>query len=137
MPDPRLTDAMAKISAICRQYDIAVAITVVSQTHAEFRYQFPTWSAVQPERGPDGGPGIRLRSYEVYYRYKNAHRQAMEASLHCLYQIRDIAAQTFIVFDALTSQLEASGTLDIDHHPDSGVAPHKEDHDAPTPPPLP
>lgn len=67
MPDPRLGDAMRAIAKILRHYDIAGSLTLVSKTHSEFYYHFPTWSVVQPEKEPDGQQGIRIRSYEAYY----------------------------------------------------------------------
>jgi len=118
--DPRLKDAMRAIARILRTYDIAGAITLVSKSHAEFRYQFPTWSVVQPEKGPEGQEGIRIRSFKEYYPSVEAQKQAMEASLHCLYQIRDLAGQTFLVFENLTSQVEEVSGLTIEHHPFSG-----------------
>ena len=127
MPDPRLKDAMRAITRILRQYDIAGAVTLVSKTHAEFRYQWPTWSVVQPERGPDGQQGLRIRSYETWYGDKEAQKLAMEESLHCGYQIRDIAAQTFLMFDDLLQQIEETSGLDIEHRPFSGFEPHEEE----------
>ena len=127
MPDPRLKDAMRAINRILRSYDIAGAITLVSKTHSEFRYQFPTWSVVQPERGPNGEEGIRVRSYEAYYGDKAKQKQALEESLHCLYNIRDLAGQTFIVFENLTHQVEEVSGLDIEHRPLSGFEPHDEE----------
>lgn len=127
MPDPRLQKAMAEMKKLCHRYRIGAAITLVSQTHAEFAYLFPDWSVVQPETGPDGQQGIRIRSYEAYYGDKAQQQAAMEASLHCLYQIRDIAGQTFLQFENLTAQVEAQGDLEIEHHPFSGFEPHEED----------
>jgi hypothetical protein len=127
MPDPRLKDAMRRINKILREFDIAGAITLVSKSHSEFRYQFPTWSVVQPETGPQGEQGIRIRSYEAYYRSKDEQKAAMEESLHCLYQIRDIAGQTFLVFENLTSQVEEVSGLEIEHHPFHGFEPHQEE----------
>jgi hypothetical protein len=114
---------MRAITRILRQYDIGAAITLVSQTHAEFRYQFPTWSVVQPETGPAGQPGIRLRSFGSWYGSKDAQKAAIEASLHCLYQIRDLAAQTFVLFENLTAQVEKDSGFDIIHQPLSGFEP--------------
>jgi hypothetical protein len=127
MPDPRLKDAMRAISRILRQYDIAGAITLASKTHAEFRYQFPTWSIVQPERGPQGEEGVRIRTFGTWYRSQEEQRAAAEASLHCLYQIRDIAGQTFLAFDALATQIEAATGWQIEHHPSAGCEPHEEE----------
>jgi hypothetical protein len=129
MPDPRLKEAMRAINRILRTYDIAGAITLVSKTHAEFRYQFPTWSVVQPERGPEGQEGLRIRSFEAYYGSKEQQKTAMEESLHCLYQIRDLAGQTFLVFENLTRQVEEQSGFDIEHHPYSGFEPHEEPDD--------
>lgn len=130
MPDPRLKDAMRAINRILRTYDIAGAITLVSKTHAEFRYQFPTWSVVQPERDAQGEEGIRVRSFEAYYGSKQQQQLAMEQSLHCLYQIRDLAGQTFLVFESLTRQVEEQSGFNIEHHPYSGFEPHEDTPDA-------
>jgi hypothetical protein len=126
MPDPRLKDAMRRISRILRDYDIGGQVTLVSKTHAEYRYQFPTWSVVQPETGPGGEPGIRLRSFETWYGDKDKQRRAAEESLHCLYQIRDLAGQTFMIFDNLCKQVEEKSGWHIEHHPYSGHEPHTD-----------
>jgi hypothetical protein len=119
MPDPHLRKAMAEIQKLLRRYRIGGAITLVSKTHAEYAYQFPYWSVIQPERGPGGEEGIRIRSFKTYYRSKEEQREAMAASLHCLLQMRDIGGQTFVVMDDLRKQVEEHlGT--IEHVPFSG-----------------
>jgi hypothetical protein len=122
MPDPHLRKAMAEIKKLLVKYRIGGAITLVSKTHAEYAYQFPYWSVIQPERGPNGEEGIRVRSFKTYYRSKQEQKQAMEESLHCLLQMRDIGGQTFMVMDELRKQLEAS-LGPIDHQPFSGFEP--------------
>jgi len=126
MPDPRLKQAMAEIRALCRRYDIGGQITLVSKSHAEFGYFFPTWSVVQPEKGPEGQEGIRIRSFKEYYSSAQAQHDAMEESLHCLYQIRDIAGQTFMMFENLTAQVEEVSGLNIEHQPFHEFEPHQE-----------
>jgi hypothetical protein len=118
---------MRAITRILRQYDIGGAVILVSKTHAEFRYQFPSWSIVQPETGPQGQQGMRMRSFEAWYGSKDEQKLAMEESLHCLYQIRDIAAQIFIAFEDLTDQVEESGQLVVEHRPCSGFEPDSGD----------
>lgn len=117
MPDPRLKDAMREIRKICQRYRIGAQITLVSKTHSEFGYFFPDWSVVQPEKGPGGEEGIRLRSYEAYYGDKEKQRVAMEESLHCLYSIRDLAGRAFVIFDDVIRQFEKV----------SGFEPHTEE----------
>ena len=127
MPDPRLKKAMAEIRALCRRYDLGGQITLVSKSHAEFAYFFPTWSVVQPEKGPEGQEGIRVRSFKEYYPSAEAQQKAMEESLHCLYQIRDLAGQAFLAFESLTAEVEKRCGFTIEHTPFHGFEPHQEE----------
>jgi hypothetical protein len=126
MPDPRLKDAMRKMVQIMQKYEIGGAITLVSKSHAEYKYEFPHWSVIQPETGPHGERGLRVRSFEAWYGDKEQQKLAMEQSLYCLYQIRDLAGQAFLLFENLCRQVEEKSGFDIEHHPYSGFEPHEE-----------
>lgn len=129
MADPHLKKAMGEIKKLLERFRIGGCITLVSRTHAEYRYQFPAWSVVQPASGPHGEAGIRVRSFEAWYGSAKEQKEALEASLHCLYQMRDIAGQTFMVMDELITQVEAQCGLEITHTPLSGFEPHMDDQE--------
>ena len=129
MPDPHLKKAMAEIKKLLERFRIGGCITLVSRTHAEFRYQFPVWSVVQPESGPHGEAGIFVRSFKAWYRSTAEQKQAMEASLHCLYQMRDSAGHTFMVMDHLIKQVEQQAGFEITHTAFSGFEPHTDDQE--------
>lgn len=120
MTDPQLQQAMAEIRAILQQYRIAGAITLVSKTHAEFGYGFPDWSVIQPEVSPHGEQGMRIRSFEEYYDTPEDQKLALEQSLSCVYQIRDIAGYSHQVFTHLTAQIEAICEVQVRHEPLEG-----------------
>lgn len=126
MPDPHLRRAMKEIRALLKRYRIGGHITLVSKTHAEFATEFPHWSVVQWETGPGGEAGVRVRSFRTYYRTKAEQQTAMEESLHCLFQIRDIAGQTFVTMDNLCAQVKAQVGFDIEHHPFTGFEPNED-----------
>jgi hypothetical protein len=67
-----------------------------------------------------------MRSFQTSYRSKAEQKQAMEESLHCLFQMRDIAGQTFLLMDNLGEQIKEQTGLEIDHHPFSDFEPTED-----------
>ena len=122
MPDPRLQDAMRAIARVLRTYDVAAAITLVSRTRAQWHTHWPTWSVVQPEPGPQGQAGFRVRSFQAYYRNRGHQKDDFEASMHAVLQIRDIGGQYFLMMDKIRELVEAHG-IAIEHHGGSGFEP--------------
>lgn len=120
MSDPQLQQAMTEIRTILQQYRIAGAITLVSKTDAQFGYGLPDWSVIQPEVGPHGEQGMRIRSHEEYYDSPEDQKLALEQSLSCVYQIRDIAGYAHQVFSHLTEQIEDILGIEVHQEPLKG-----------------
>ena len=125
MPDPHLRKAMVEIRKLLHRYRIGGCITLVSPTHAEWAYQMPHWSIIQPETGPHGEQGFRIKSQRAYYRTLEEQKAAFAASLHCVLQMRDIGAQTFQLMDQVRECIERAG-FEITHVPFSGFEPNED-----------
>jgi hypothetical protein len=116
--DPKLKEAMAEISAVLKKHDIAGAVTLVSKTHSEYKYHFPTWSAAQIT-----DEGIRFRTKSSDYADKQAADQALLDSLHVVLQIHDLNSQNIKVTDQLIKKIGEH--VDFDHVPYFDHTPHR------------
>lgn len=106
--DPKLKEAMAEIKAICDKHDVGGFITLVSQTHSEFRLELaPSWSGLKWE---EEGIRFRVKAKELG---KEVARKVAGETCHLVYQLRDRCAQTFMHMDKLTKQIEEH--LNVDH----------------------
>lgn len=99
--EKKYRECMAEIVAVLQKYDMAAAITVISQERAMFRYQFPTWSCISLE-----GEHVRFRAKSGEFPSKEAQQQSVNLSAHIVYQMRDISAQTFSMCEAIIKELE-------------------------------
>ena len=88
-------ECVAEIMGVLKKYDMAGAITVISKERAAFRYHFPTWSVVKLQEAPDGGLGVRIKSKATDFPSREAQHKANELSAHIVYQMRDIAMNTY------------------------------------------
>jgi hypothetical protein len=109
-------EAMAEIQAVLEKYDLGASITVISKERAMFKYHFPTWSCIFFE-----GNALRFRSKRSEYASKEAQRQVMELSAHCIMQMRDIAAQTFQMCERIGKHLQKE--VGMQHTPFSDFDP--------------
>lgn len=117
--DPKLKKAMEEIKAILKNYDIGGAITLVSKTHSEYLYDLPTWSCVAfTDRG------LSIYSQERHFKSKNEQKENQEVSFHVFYQIRDIAAQTFMIFEECTKAIKQNAN--VEHQSFYNFTPHQE-----------
>lgn len=125
MADQRLKEAMAEINAIMKKFDIGGHVTLVSQTHSEFRYTVdPSWSCASVELLGGGMAEMRVKSLAKDHPDKEIQRKKIEVTIHMLAQIRDLGGKTFMEMDAVVNEL--SQQVDFDHKPFSGFEPHKE-----------
>ena len=92
--DARLKEACREIETICKRFDVGAHILLVSETHAEFRIELPSWSALTTEVDETGAERIRLRVNKAEMGLKLAHEKA-ELTAHFLYQLRDESARLF------------------------------------------
>lgn len=116
--DPKLKEAMAEIKAVLKKHDIAGALTLVSKSHSEYLYHFPTWSAAQLT-----DEGIRIRIKSSDFADKQAADQALLDSLHVVLQIHDLNSQNLKVMDQLIKKIGEH--VDIDHTPFFDHTPHR------------
>ena len=118
--DDNLKKAVEDIKSILRGYDIAGSLALVSKTHSEFLYHFPAWSAVQWNKA---GDRLNVENNPKHYANQEELSQRLTQSVHIVMQNRDIAAQTFHMFDTVYESLKEH--MNIEHKSFSGFEPHK------------
>jgi hypothetical protein len=96
--DKRYRECMAEIMGVLKKYDMAGAITVVDKERCMFKYHFPTWTCVEVT---ETYIRVRMKGTE----WPNP-RETSELTAHCLMQMRDIAANTFMMVEKLRPELE-------------------------------
>jgi hypothetical protein len=99
-------ECVAEIMGVLKKYDMAGAITVISKERAAFRYHFPTWSVVKLQEVPDGGLGVRIKSKATDFPSREAQHKANELSAHIVYQMRDIATNTYGMCTAVAEKMD-------------------------------
>lgn len=118
--DPKLKEAMAEIFGVLKKHDIGGAITLVSPTHAEFRFcEDPSWSCARIE----GATRVRFRAKAQDFKTQAEHKRTVELTIHLVAQIRDLAARTFTAFDSMFQQLEK--IIDFEHRSYQGFEEHE------------
>lgn len=121
--DPRLKECMAKIEAICKQYDCGGHISLVSKTHGEFRFVLPTWTGLYDEVDPKNGDiHVRLKIKKAD---GDTHEKA-ELTAHYLHSIRDTCASGFLFVNEMTEITDEKWKTE--HKPFHGFRPHREEH---------
>lgn len=120
--DPKLKEAMLEIQVILEKHDIGGNIALTSQSHSEFLYHFPKWSAIQFDKNKPGE--VRIKSKRKDFKSKEEKHRIIECSTHIVAQNRDLAARSFDVYDTLFKKLEEY--FDIEHKPFHGFTPHFE-----------
>jgi hypothetical protein len=115
--DPRLQEALNLIQFICREYDLAAAIMVVSEQEAAFAYaMYTTWNAVIED---DSVPlGFRFRLKTAEQGTERAEQLALGTG-HMLHQLKDFGAQTQVWMGDLLRNLAKAG-LRFNHTPFGG-----------------
>ncbi len=120
--DIELKKAMESIKAILKKYDIASSIVLVSHNNSEFLYELPTWSAMQWN---DDGKSMKIKSKKNDFKTSDQQRINLEQSVHIIAQNRDIAAQSFEMFQKVYETLEKH--IEIKHKSYSGFEPHRDE----------
>lgn len=122
--DPNLKTAVLEIQEIFEKYSIGGSVALSSKTHAEYFNYFPKWCAVQFDKKAAIQPAIRVKSRKKDFKSKKEQHRIMESSAGFVANIRDIAAQTFSMFDKIFKSLEKH--MEIDHQPFSNHTQHFE-----------
>lgn len=115
--DPRLQEALNIIKLVCREYDLAGAIMLVSEHEAAFTYPvYTTWNiVVEDETLP---LGFRFRVKEAEQGKERTEQLALGTG-HMLHQIKDFGAQTQIWMGDLLRNLAQAG-MRFSHVPFNG-----------------
>jgi hypothetical protein len=125
--DPRLKAAMHEIQEVCERYDCASSVILVSSTHSEYMYNFPSWSAMHVEENERGETGLRFRSKREDHVNEASQKAIYTATVSIVQAFVHISAQTFQLFnhvlDTLNERASVTGGLK-DHRP--GLASDKE-----------
>lgn len=87
--DKRYRECMAEIIGVLKKYDMAGAVTVISQERAMFKYHFPKWTCVEL-----GQTSVRLRLKSAEFPSKDAARKCAELTAHVIMQMGDCASNT-------------------------------------------
>jgi hypothetical protein len=98
--DKRYRECMAEIIGVLKKYDMAGAVTVVSQERAMFQLHFPTWGVAKLH-----GNHLHFRSKREDFPSLEAQKHATELSLHAVLQMRDIAKQTFDTMEHIGAEV--------------------------------
>lgn len=114
--DPRLKLVAEEIKAVLKKHNMAGALALASDTHSEFVLSFPTWSGLS---FANGEMRIKLRAKEP---------AKWNATVHALFQLRDLSARNFASLDQLSNMVLAeakkNGTV-ITHKAFSGFHPDR------------
>ncbi len=113
--DPKLKEAMRQIGNICKDFDIAGHFILVSETHSETRHFFsPSWSIIIEEKNEEGMVvGLRLKTDRVKQPNTEDRKDAIEKSLHILYQVKEISKDLFSYLTGFTMRIEEK--IKVDH----------------------
>jgi len=101
MNSKRYRDCMAEIIGVLKRYDMAGAVTVVDKERAMFRYHFPTWSVISV-----ADDHIRFKSKREDFVSREQQHVCTELSAHIIMQMRDVAANSFMVMDTIGKELQ-------------------------------
>ena len=119
--DPKLKEAMAEVTAICKKYDVAGHFIMASPTNAEFRFEIcPSWSCAFWEDKDEGKLRFRVKQAEVG---KEKAKAILEATCHMVFAFKDLCGRAFLNLDAMGKMLETQ--VDIEHGP-AVVTPHRD-----------
>lgn len=130
--DPRLKAAMEEIKEVCRRYDVALAAMLVSPSHSEYVYEFPTWSPLGFEDVDDpddeGKVGLRFRAVGSQFAGRASHHAILEAGVHLVENLRLFGAQTFEIYNHVMDMLEER--VQIERQPRRHRPPQPSDAEA-------
>lgn len=106
--DERTLEAIGKIKAILREYDLWAAFVVVSVERVHWMYHFdPSWSCLHfdPETGK-----AHMRAKRVDFATAEQHRRVIELTTGAIISTRDFGAKQFkdaeMLYNLLAKQFE-------------------------------
>lgn len=102
--DPRLKACMKQLQEILESYDIGAQIALVSPTHSEFLYHFPTWSVAQIEETEEG-PALRFNTKRYRFISGRSKHAAVDITVHLIAQFQHISAMFFDISDRVMREL--------------------------------
>jgi hypothetical protein len=115
--DPRLQEALAMIQIICREYDLAGAIMLVSEHEAAFTYPvYTTWNCIIEDDTLPLGFRFRLKTAE---QGPTRAEQLALGTGHMLHQLQDFGTQTQLWMGDLLRNLAKAG-MRFSHRPFNG-----------------
>lgn len=118
--DPRLKACMEEIKEIVSAYDVGAQVVIVSTTHSEFSYHFPTWSVAQLEE-INGEMALRFNTKRHNFISNKSKRAVVEASVHLMAQFQHISAMFFDwaskIMDGLMESMEIENNISDTFHP--------------------
>lgn len=125
MKDPKTLEAIDKIRAILREYDLWACLMLISEERAHWLYHVdPSWSCLNID-GTTGKAHIRARVED--FKTPEMHHHVLEQTVGAIMSTRDLAAQTFSHMDKLKALLEEKikiehqSFLDVEYHQEKKV----------------
>ena len=110
MKDKRTVEAITKIRAILREYDLVGFLAIISPDRAHWCHHVDaSWSALYI--GDDGKAQVRAKRAD--FKTSEEHKRVVELTAHIIYSGRDLATQQFLAMDALVKMLEQH--LSVEH----------------------
>jgi hypothetical protein len=112
--------ALVEIRAVLEKYDLAGEVHVISKERAAFLTHFPSWSIVQFDQSTN-----KIRIKTTHLPTKAVKHKAAELGAHLVFQLRDLAAQSFQNMDKIAGvmsthfEIQHTGFRDFD--PETGL----------------
>lgn len=102
--DPKLREAAEELKAVCRKYDCAGVVLLVSPTHAEFvNHLEASWSAIRAD-----GNQVRIRCKREDFSSIEEQRKVVDATSHLLTSVHEWSRQTHANFKDLIAAAMSS-----------------------------
>ena len=120
--DPRLKACMKQLQEVIESYDVGAQIALVSPTHSEFLYHFPTWSVAQIEEMEEG-PALRFNTKRHRFISARSKHAATEITVHLIAQFQHLSAMFFDIADRVMNGLNEHMEIENNIGP---MHPHNE-----------
>lgn len=97
--DKALKAFALELEHLMKKHEVMGFFAIASKDAAEFNIALPAWSAAQWERDPQGRIALRFKA-------KKEERERIEATVHGVWSLRDMAIQHAVNFSAIVAQFE-------------------------------
>jgi hypothetical protein len=114
---------MKELQEVLESYDVGAQIALVSPTHSEFLYHFPSWSVAQIEVMEEG-PALRFNTKRHKFISGRSKHTAVEITVHLIAQFQHLSAMFFNISDTVMKGLSKHMEIENDIGP---MYPHNDE----------